>query len=288
MGDTYRSRASLWDSLQRLPGARVFAEALKAGERHHAKDMAASIAYFSFFSLFPLLVGIVAGASFFVNPDEIASRLDELLADELPGSAAFVRTNIEALIEMRGPAGLASLIGLLWAGSKMFGALSRGLNLALGSPSTQPFVRAKLRYFGMTVLVFLLAFVAAAVSMALEVLLRFDLVWLGRLAPHARALSGHVTSFALVTGALILIYRMVPRDKPSLSALLPAALVAAVLFELAKTLFVLYLEHVGNFEAVYGSLSSVIVLLLWLYFSARVLLLGAALTAVRQTALSEP
>ncbi len=265
----------------------MFVQALQEGQRHHAKDMAASIAYFSFFSLFPLLVGIVAAASFFLNPEEIASRLNEMLADELPGSAAFVRTNIEALIELRGPAGLASLFGLLWAASKMFGALSRGLSLALGSPGTRPVVRAKLRYFGMTLLVFLLAFVAVAVSMSLELLLRFDLSWFGRLAPHVRALSGHLTSFAFVTAVLVLIYRLVPSDKPSFSALLPGALVAALLFELAKTLFVLYLEHVGNFEAVYGSLSSVIVLLLWLYFSARVLLLGAALTAVRQAAPSD-
>ena len=275
------SERSGWDPLQRLPGARPLVQAWKAGQRHHARDMAASIAYFSFFSLFPLMVGIIAAASYFVDPDDVASRLDEMLADALPGSAAFVRSNIAALVELRAPAGLASLLGLLWAASKMFGALSRGLNLALGSPSTQPFFVAKLRSVAMTLLVSSLALIAVAVSMSLGLLSRFGSRWLDHLGPHATALGGHLASFALVLAVLVSIYRIVPRDKPSLPALLPGALLAAVLFELGKTLFVLYLQHVGNFEAVYGSLSSIIVLLLWLYFSARVLLLGAELTAAR-------
>ena len=64
--------------------------------------MAASIAYFSFFSLFPLFLGIIAAGSLFLDSAEIQSRLDRLLADTLPGSADFVRGNVEALIRLRG------------------------------------------------------------------------------------------------------------------------------------------------------------------------------------------
>ena len=71
-----------------------------------------------------------------------------------------------------------------------------------------------------------------------------------------------------------------PYERLSWREILPGALFAAFLFELGKTGFVFYLDNVAHLEAVYGSVSSIIALLLWLYFSARVLLLGSEIIAV--------
>jgi len=68
---------------------------------------------------------------------------------------------------------------------------------------------------------------------------------------------------------------------------LPGAAVAALLFEAGKAMFVYYINNIAHLEAVYGSVSSIIVLLLWLYFSARVVLLGAELIAVRRERAAE-
>jgi membrane protein len=154
---------SLKGRLRRTPVVGVLVRAIEKSAVDQAKDMAASIAYFSFFSLFPLLVGVVAGASMFLERAEIQARLDRLLSDEFPGSADFLRTNIEALIDLRGPAGVASIAGLFWSASRMFGALSRGINLALGIPKDHPFYLSRLRYFGMTLVVSLLLSGAVAV-----------------------------------------------------------------------------------------------------------------------------
>jgi membrane protein len=62
---------------------------------------------------------------------------------------------------------------------------------------------------------------------------------------------------------------------------MPGALLAAALFELGKKAFVVYLERIADFEPIYGSLSSIIVLLLWLYLSALILVLGAEYNIVR-------
>jgi len=269
------------DALQRMPVVGVIVRAIEKSNQDHAKDMAASIAYFSFFSLFPLLVGVVAGASLFLDRVEIQSRLDRMLSDEFPGSADFLRTNIEALIDLRGAAGVASIVGLFWSASKMFGALSRGINLAFGLPKGQPFYLSKLRYFGMTIAVSLLLFIAVVVSTALDVVTQFDLTQYGLDGTVLESLGGHVASFVFIFATVCLIYKLVPYERRAWRDLLPGALVAALLFELGKVLFVLYLENVHSLEAVYGSLTSVIVLLLWLYFSARVLLFGAEICALR-------
>jgi membrane protein len=272
------------DALRRKPVVGVIVRAFEKGNEDHAKDMAASIAFFSFFSLFPLLVGVIASASLFLDRVEIQSRLDRMLAGEFPGSADFLRTNIEALIDLRGAAGVASIVGLLWSASKMFGALSRGINLALGIPKRHPFYFSRLRYFAMTLVVSLLLFVTVAASMALDVVTQFDSARFGLDGTAYSWIGGHAASFVFIFVTVSLIYTLVPYRRPGWREILPGSLVAAVVFELGKALFVLYLENVRSLEAVYGSLTSVIVLLLWLYFSARVLLFGAELIAARNEA----
>ena len=279
------NRNESWkDLVARLPGAALILRALEKSKEDHAKDMAASMAYFSFFSLFPLLVGVIAGASLFLDRAEIQSRLDQMLADEFPGSAEFLRTNIRALIALRGAAGIASVLGLFWSASKMFGALSRGINLALGIPRGHPFYLSRLRYFGMTIGVSLLLFIAVGISTALDVVTQFDLTKFGLDSTASDWLGGHVASFLFIFATIALLYAIVPYERPAWRELLLGSVVAALLFELGKALFVLYLDKVRGLEAVYGSLSSVIVLMLWLYFSARVLLFGAELMAVRKEA----
>ncbi|UCF46879.1 MAG: YihY/virulence factor BrkB family protein, partial [Myxococcales bacterium] len=223
----------------------------------------------------------VAGASLFLDRAEIESRLDQLLSDEFPGSADFLRTNIEALIDLRGPAGLASIVGLFWSASKMFGAVSRGINLAFGMQKGHPFYLSKLRYFAMTIAVSLLLFIGVGVSTALDVVTQFELMQFGLEGTALETLSGHLASFVFIFAIVFLIYKLVPYERRRWRTLLPGALVTALLFELGKGLFILYLDKVRSLEAIYGSLTSVIVLLLWLYFSARVLLFGAEICALR-------
>jgi membrane protein len=267
--------------LKQIPVLGVALRALEKGNQDDARDMAASIAYFSFFSLFPLLVGVVAGASLFLDRVEIQSHLDRMLSGDFPGSADFLRTNIEALTEQRGAASIASVLGLLWSASKMFGAMNRGINLAFGVPKRHPFYLSRLRYFAMTVGMSLLLLVAVGVSTAVDLVTPLDLTRFGFDGTLFSSLGGRVASIVSVFVTVILIYKLVPYERPAWRDILLGALAATLLFELGKALFVLYLGNVGNLEAVYGSLTSVIVLLLWLYFSAHVLLFGAEICAVR-------
>ena len=267
--------------LKQIPVLGVALRALEKGNQGDARDMAASIAYFSFFSLFPLLVGVVAGASLFWDGVEIQSHLDRMLSGDFPGSADFLRTNIEALTEQRGAASIASVLGLLWSASKMFGAMNRGINIAFGVPKRHPFYLSRLRYLAMTVGMSLLLLVAVGVSTAMDLVTQLDLTRFGFDGTLFVSLGGRAASLVSIFVTVILIYKLVPYERLAWRDILLGALAATLLFELGKALFVLYLGNVGNLEAVYGSLTSVIVLLLWLYFSARVLLFGAEVCAVR-------
>lgn len=98
------------------------------------------------------------------------------------------------------------------------------------------------------------------------------------------------SSFALVSALAVhvLIYRLVPYRRLEWRLVVSGAALAALLFEVGKSAFVFYLNRVANLEALYGSVSSIIVLLLWLYYSGRVILFGAALMKVRNERASTP
>jgi YihY family inner membrane protein len=93
--------------------------------------------------------------------------------------------------------------------------------------------------------------------------------------------QGWILSFVLIFLVFTLIYKFAPYGDVQWGQVLPGALLAAVLFELCKGGFVIYLDRMTNFEEVYGPLSSIIVLLLWLYLSALILVFGAEYNIVR-------
>ena len=118
--------------------------------------------------------------------------------------------------------------------------------------------------------------------MALDVFTQLDLMRFGPDSTVFDSIWSHLTSFVFIFATVLLLYKIVPYKRSPWRELLPGALVAALLFEVSKALFVLYLDYARNLEAVYGSLSSIIVLLLWLYFSARVVLFGVEIIAARK------
>lgn len=269
-----------------LNAVETFILAVKKSHHDFVKDMAASIAFFTFFSLFPLLLGLVALSGYFLDFENMTQYLDQILYDALPGSGPFVRENIETIIRLRGAAGLVSIIGLLWSAQKMSGAVSRGINRTLGLRRTHPAILSRVRYFLITLSIPVLLLLMIGVLTFIELLMTMDFTSYFKFTHEYNRLGPILRkgiTFLLVMGVFLLIYKYVPYDKMAWESVFPGALIAALFYELGKWAFLLYLENVAKFEAVYGSLSSIIVLLIWLYYSARVLLFGSEIIAVNNS-----
>ena len=136
----------------------------------------------------------------------------------------------------------------------------------------------------MTVAVSVLIVLSVVVTASLGILANVDLSLLervglepGLLGRLAASLTGLISAFLVFA----LIYKETPYIETRWRQVLPGAILAALVFELGNHGFLFYLSRVANFEAVYGSLSSIIVLLRWLYFSALVLVFGAEYNIVR-------
>ena len=263
---------------------RLLYGAVRKGLKDHGKDHAAAIAFWVFFSIFPLLLGLFAAAGYFFESETAQARLIQLVTETLPGSADLVRGNLEGVVRVRGTLGMVAVVGLFWSASAGFGAITRSINRALGAKRPHPFFLSKVRYFLMTVAVSVFLVLSVGVTASFEVLANLEMSTLRRLGVEPEWIehvTGWITSFGFAFLTFALIYKVTPYVETRWRQVLPGALLGAAVFELGKRGFLLYLGRVANFEAVYGSLSSIIVLLLWLYVSALVLLLGAEYNIVR-------
>lgn len=263
---------------------RLLYRAVRKGLKNHGRDHAAAIAFWVFFSIFPLLLGLFAAAGYLLESEAAQARLIELVTETLPGSADLVTGNMEHVVQARGTLGLVGLIGLFWTASSGIGAITRAINRTLGAKRHHPAFLSKVRYFLTTVAVSVFLILSVGVTASLKVLANLDLSALRRLGVEPGAienLAGWLTGFLFAFLTFALIYKVTPYIETRWRQVLPGALLGAAAFELGKRGFLLYLGRFANFEAVYGSLSSIIVLLLWLYVSALVLLLGAEYNIVR-------
>ena len=249
--------------------------------------MAASIAFYAAFSLAPTLVMVIAVAGWFFGPaaarGELYSHIHGLLGDQ---AAVGVQTIVENAHHSGSAGGIAAIISfslLAIGASATFSSLNSALNLVW--PYTGPrtssvlaLVRVRLISFGLVLgVAFLLI-----VSLVLDTVIVFVGNWLWGNSRYV--VIGNLLQLGV--GLLVLAFafagllKFLPDAKVRWRDALVGGIVAAVLFSAGKKLFALYLAHAGMASS-FGAAGSLAVLLMWLYFSAAVLLLGAEFSAAR-------
>lgn len=237
--------------------------------------MAGSIAYYSFLSIFPLLLGVVAILGLFLPSETVQEQIFEFSEQYLPGSSQVIERNIENVITLRGTLGIFSIIGLLWTGSAIFGAFGRVINRAWGIHKYRPFYLRKARDLILAVCTSFLFLLSMASTVFSSVIPMIDLPALRTLVIVANRLAGFILIFAMFS----LLYKFMPNTKTSWRYVWLGAVVAAGLFEISRNVFTIYLNNFANYEMVYGSLATIIIFLVWIYFSAFILIIGAEIVS---------
>ena len=251
----------------------------------YASSMGAALAYYTLFSLAPMLLiaisvaGLVFGQT--AARGEIAAQLQSFMGDQ---GAAAVQS---LLVSVHKPAEgtLATLLGLalLFIGAtSVFGELQNALNRIWRVPaqgSTRGWialVRARLLSFGMILAIGFLLMVSLVVSAGLTATERWlEPVFGGWFL--VAAVANAVGGFALVAAMFALIYKLMPNARVEWKDVWIGAIFTALLFTVGKSLIGLYVGRSGVTSA-YGAAGSLVVILLWVYYSAQIFLLGAEFT----------
>ncbi len=253
----------------------VLVQAYRKSREDRSTDMAASLAFYCLFSLFPLLVGVVGIALYFVDAEALEDKVAPALTNAFPGTGNLIEDNVAALVRLRASAGLVGAAGLVWSASKVFGALQRGINQALDMRPPHGKLLKPLRQIAISLAasVGLLVAIVGTAMVGLVPTLGGTVV---------QIVVSHAVSLLLMTAFLLGLYSLIPYHRLSLRAVRGPAMFAAALLELSRSVFVFYLENLTELRLVYGSLTSVIILLLWLYFCGRIVLFGAEVIAVQR------
>ena len=243
---------------------------------------AAGVAFYGMLALVPALVAIVSVYGLVVSPEESREQVEGFTA-ALPGEAA--RLLVAQLDSITGgdSGGLGvklavSLGGLLWSASSGTTALIRGLGIAYDEPEGRGFVKLRSRALILTVAAVVGAVVVLGLTVALPAIL--DAAGLR----SAGKTVGLVLRWPILGVLFILglsaLYRYGPdRDKAKWRWVSPGALLATVLWVIGTGLFAFYAGRFGSYNETYGTLAGAIVLLLWLFLTALVILVGAELNS---------
>jgi membrane protein len=244
---------------------------------------ASSIAYYTLLSFFPFLLLLLSAVSRMAIGRGGAgeARLQEIIAYTLPSHFDFVITQLQELASAPLDLSLIGTLVTLWASMGMFGAVTSAVNHAWGVEHSYGFWKQKLVAFLMLIAAGVLAIAALLLIGAIQVV---EAHWfagvLGRY-PELIALTGFVSRnaptpmFILVVG---LIYYFVPNAQVRLRDVWFGAVLAGLLWRLAFAGFAWYVRDLSRFS-VHGSVSAVVVFLVWVYLSAVILLYGVEVTA---------
>ncbi len=245
----------------------------------HLPTHAAAISFQAVVSLIPLVTFLLASASFFLDPDVLVEQVLDLTTFLAPGANSVLNDAITSVTDLRAQAGLISLLGLLWTGSNLFGALRRGLNAATATTRQRTFVHSRAVDLSIALSAGALLALSVTITALLQAMQQAEpfgqdspFVWL------TWALRGVGVLIPIVFVAAIAgtFFHVVPAQRLGWRPALAGGLLTAAGFELGKNAFVWYSANIASFNLVYGPISTVVVLLIWLYYSALIFLGGAA------------
>lgn len=253
-----------------------------ASAKHFVKDngpqWAAAIAYYSLLSLFPLLLAAIAIAAYFVDREWAIDQGSQLIRGLIPSGTQFIREIIQEIMQTRGEAGILSILILLWSGSRVFGVITKALNIAYHVSEPYSFLRRTLIEMSMTLTIGILFILAVGSRLVISFSQSFV-----QMPPLQEDVFYKVLSFiipvVLLLISLFLTYQYVPRRRVTWWAALTGATVFTLLFLVAQPVFVGYIQRFANYSLVYGPLAIVITLVLWTWIVANILLLGGELTS---------
>jgi len=246
--------------------------------------LAATTAYYFFFSLFPLLLFLTPILSLVGEREQTMAWLMAQLGRAMPPEAmAPLTAALREVVFSDDAPGLMST-GLLlaaWSGSNIFGALADALNLAYDVRETRPWWRRQLVRLGALVVAGAVFVLASAIILGGE-----DIAAAlgGMLGLRSAVLTlWTVVQFPLAFALLVVLaaslFRILPNVRQRWPHVLFAAVVTTVLWLVVTLLFRAYVQNFGSYDKTYGTIGGIIALLTWMYYSMLVLLCGGELAS---------
>jgi len=250
-----------------------------------AKDrvglLAAGVAFYGLLALFPAITAVIAISGLLIEPSQIIAQLNSLsglMPEEVITIIAKQATSVAG--SRQGGLGFAAIIGLLiafYSASKGMASLIQGLNIAYDEEETRGFIERMLVTFALTLVLIAGLICGLTATLAVPAILAFV-----DMGPVVAVLINAlwIRLIALTIVGLSILYRFAPsRDAPKWKWTLVGAVVGCALWIAASASFAFYVSNFAYYNQSFGTLAGVVVLLMWFWISAYIILMGAELNA---------
>ena len=246
----------------------------------HVSLIAAGVAFYALLAIFPGIAAMMAIAGLVVQPSFIADQINQIAAVMPKEAAQIVIDQAIAIAGSReGGLGLAAVVGIilaLWSASAGMSSMMEGLNVAYDEEEKRGFVARTFVRLALTIGVIVGFLLTALAMVAVPAVLHF--FPLGGLSDALIMLVRWPIVAAIAVVGLAIMYRYGPsRDNPEWKWVTPGAVAAVVLWLVASVAFAFYVRNFGSYNETFGSLGGVVIMLMWLWISAYIVLLGGEL-----------
>ena len=259
-------------------GFSIIRRSLERFGEQRAGEAAAGMAFYGFFSMFPLLLLLVTFGGTLLESSEAQTQVLDFLVGIFPISGEVIEKNIQQVLSSRGSVRSFSIIALAWSGSAIFAILARNIGFAWTSAKRRPFLIRRL----IALLILVVLVVLMVLLMTANTLTRFipeEVNGAAQVLLQMRFFSQFVVWVSLFV-SLITLYCWIPNTIVRWSEGAWGSLVASTAIVVTTYGFTWYIRNgFINYSLVYGSLGAVAALLFWTYLLAFWVLFGAYLSA---------
>ncbi len=237
--------------------------------------LSSGIAFNILTNLLPFIMLLLAlVGTYLYNDQEVLNHIRAYFRAVAPTVDPKIMGNLMDLIQKRRIVGILGFAGLLWTSTWVFSSLRIALNIVFRAQKSQ----GMLRGIGVDLLMILLVGILLLVSMILSPVVMFLQSHQGQIpvvmGPTIQWILKYLLPFVLTYCMFSLIYKIIPNRRVHIKSALQAALFASLLWELAKHLFARYVAHLSMYSIFYGSLSTLVIFVLWVYYSSTILVVG--------------
>lgn len=276
------SLKELYHDVNQLSGGyvHILKHAIRTFTEKQAAQASAGLAYYTLFSIFPLLLVFVAGGSYFLDRNQVFNTVTQFIQQALPISRQVINENLQEILEKRGAAGFISLLTLLWSASGMFTSLAYNINIAWPRASRRNFLQNRL--IGLWMILGLIALIIFSLALS-WITARIPFIHPADTSPAnlilLRLISGF-GSWLIIFLVFLTLYRWIPTLRVRWSAIFWGALLASLAWKAVTAGFAWYLDSsFGQYQLIYGSLGAIVAFLFLIYIISLITLFGAHLSA---------
>ena len=272
----------IYENINHISGdrLRILQTAIQTFTDKQAGQASAGLAYYTFFSIFPLMLVFIAAGSYFVDSHQVFSTVTQFIQQALPISRQVINENLEEILEARGAAGIVSLLILLWSASGMFTNLAYNINLAWPRARRRNFLQS--RMVGLWMIVGLIGLIALSIALG-WISARLPFINFDNGSPANLLLLRIISalgSWLMIFLVFLTLYRWIPTLRVRWRSTFWAALIASLAWKGVTTGFSWYLgSSFGQYQLVYGSLGAIVAFLFLIYIISWITLFGAHLSA---------